>query len=197
VSAWLLIPLGLIASGQRLDRESRMAPVYDHFSHRVGVRQEDDAIVLRLPGGDRERGRELRVPAYPAPGERPRPAPAGVVGVAVDGSLLDNRTPQAVSLPATPVGGGPIPGIEPPRGPAPGSLLKRPDLSALLGVLLDGFPLYGPADEDGDVPGDLDRCGGHIGRTPDHERPIYHYHYSPSRGRICGCFVGTALREER
>lgn len=50
--------------------------------------------------------------------------------------------------------------------------------STILGVLLDGFPLYGPQDVDGSkVTGaDLDECNGHVGPTPEFPGGIYHYH---------------------
>jgi YHYH protein len=50
--------------------------------------------------------------------------------------------------------------------------------SKILGVLKDGFPLYGPQDVDGTkVTGDdLDECNGHFGPTPEFPAGIYHYH---------------------
>jgi YHYH protein len=50
--------------------------------------------------------------------------------------------------------------------------------SRILGVLKDGFPLYGPQDVDGSkVTGeDLDECNGHTGPTPEFPSGIYHYH---------------------
>jgi hypothetical protein len=64
-----------------------------------------------------------------------------------------------------------------------------------VGVLLDGFPLYGPVERDGSTPATLDECGGHVGLTPDHERPMYHYHVAPSRPTICGCLRGVPLHD--
>ena len=50
--------------------------------------------------------------------------------------------------------------------------------STLIGVLFDGFPVYGEAGENG-IPvtnADLDICSGHIGATPEFPGGIYHYH---------------------
>lgn len=46
----------------------------------------------------------------------------------------------------------------------------------LVGVLRDGYFLYGRRDADGSVPADLDAAGGHVGTTPDSATPVYHHH---------------------
>jgi hypothetical protein len=172
-----------------------MAPVYYEFSHRVGVRWEGDAVVFSLPADPAGRVREVRVPGWPVPGTAPRPAPTGLVGVGFDGTPLYNAMPQDVPRRRLREEGGLAPGLEPPRGPGGlGAGGQRPDLSAVVGVLLDGFPLYGPVERDGTTPVELDACGGHVGLTPDHQRPIYHYHVAPARAAICGCLRGIALR---
>mgnify|MGYP003624892236 CR=1 FL=1 len=50
--------------------------------------------------------------------------------------------------------------------------------STLIGVLLDGFPVYGNAGANGTpvTNADLDICSGHIGATPEFPAGIYHYH---------------------
>ncbi len=48
--------------------------------------------------------------------------------------------------------------------------------SALVGVMLDGFPIYGRKDTDGSTPSNLDNCNGHTGVTQDFPEGIYHYH---------------------
>ena len=64
--------------------------------------------------------------------------------------------------------------------------------SALIGVLLDGFPVYGPQDSTGVTPTDLDSCNGHTGVTPDFPSGIYHYHVTSAVPYIAGCFAGSA-----
>lgn len=49
------------------------------------------------------------------------------------------------------------------------------DDAAFIGVILDGYPVYGRRDTDGTLPA-LDAAGGHTGPTPDGETPVYHYH---------------------
>ncbi len=51
------------------------------------------------------------------------------------------------------------------------------DDDAFIGVLRDGYPVYGRKDPDGSVPTNLDADGGHTGVTVDSpSAPVYHYH---------------------
>ncbi len=50
--------------------------------------------------------------------------------------------------------------------------------SRMIGVLEDGFPVYGNLGENGETvtDADLDACSGHFGPTPEFPDGIYHYH---------------------
>ena len=50
--------------------------------------------------------------------------------------------------------------------------------STMIGVLLDGFPIYGPQGKNGVIVtnADLDECSGHVEVTPEFPNGIYHYH---------------------
>ena len=50
------------------------------------------------------------------------------------------------------------------------------DDSQLIGIISDGFFLYGRRDLDGSYPSDLDASGGHTGPTPHNADGEYHYH---------------------
>ena len=51
------------------------------------------------------------------------------------------------------------------------------DDDKLVGILQDGFLLYGRRDFDGEYPTDLDESGGHFGPTIHSDgRDVYHYH---------------------
>lgn len=51
------------------------------------------------------------------------------------------------------------------------------DDAAFVGVLRDGYPVYGRHDMDGSLPADLDEFGGHTAVTADSpSAPVYHYH---------------------
>lgn len=58
--------------------------------------------------------------------------------------------------------------------------------SALLGFLLDGFPVYGPKEEDGSDPAGLDAYHGHVHATVDYPAGIYHYHFTASAPYLNG-----------
>ena len=62
--------------------------------------------------------------------------------------------------------------------------------SELLGWMFDGYGIYGQFSENGEVPEDLDECGGH---THDiNGSQVYHYHFPyPSEFPwVIGCFKG-------
>ncbi|CAN5332197.1 hypothetical protein BH09BAC2_BH09BAC2_07770 [soil metagenome] len=63
--------------------------------------------------------------------------------------------------------------------------------SALLGFLLDGFPVYGPEENGAAVIG-LDAYHGHTHATADYPNGIYHYHITNTDPYINGSgFYGT------
>jgi len=67
--------------------------------------------------------------------------------------------------------------------------------SALLGFLLDGFPVYGPGEESGTTVTNamLDVYHGHSHATIDYPNGIYHYHITSTDPYINGNgFYGTA-----
>jgi hypothetical protein len=65
--------------------------------------------------------------------------------------------------------------------------------SALVGFLLDGFPVYGPVENGRRVTNaDLDDLHGHFGATADYPDGIYHYHVTAEDPYINGAgFYGT------
>lgn len=65
--------------------------------------------------------------------------------------------------------------------------------SALMGFLLDGFPVYGPEENGGPVnESSLDEFHGHFGVTTEYPNGIYHYHVTNTDPYINGAgFYGT------
>lgn len=66
--------------------------------------------------------------------------------------------------------------------------------SGLMGFLLDGFPVYGPQEENGTVVtnADLDDYHGHTHATVDYPSGIYHYHFTDEAPYLNGNgFYGT------
>lgn len=62
----------------------------------------------------------------------------------------------------------------------------------LMGFLLDGFPVYGPKEENNTDPAGLDVYHGHTHSTVDFPSGIYHYHFTPDAPYLNGNgFYGT------
>lgn len=74
----------------------------------------------------------------------------------------------------------------------PTYLTQTKGKEALLGFLLDGFPVYGPNENGAAVTG-LDVYHGHTSATTDYPNGIYHYHITNTDPYINGNgFYGTA-----
>lgn len=66
--------------------------------------------------------------------------------------------------------------------------------SQMIGVLADGFPVYGNYDVGGVVVvnDDLDDCSGHFGPTPEFPEGIYHYHLTADEAPyMIDCYHGA------
>jgi YHYH protein len=76
----------------------------------------------------------------------------------------------------------------------PLNLTKNKGSDAFLGVLLDGFPVYGPKENGALVKeSDLDAYHGHISKTAEFPNGIYHYHITSIDPYLNGSgFWGTA-----
>lgn len=76
----------------------------------------------------------------------------------------------------------------------PAYLTNLKGKDALLGFLLDGFPVYGPYENGKEITnGDLDEYHGHTSVTADYPDGIYHYHITAADPYINGDgFYGTA-----
>eukprot|EP01060_Flectonema_neradi_P005438 TRINITY_DN1362_c0_g1_i7.p1 TRINITY_DN1362_c0_g1~~TRINITY_DN1362_c0_g1_i7.p1 ORF type:complete len:404 (+),score=60.71 TRINITY_DN1362_c0_g1_i7:1062-2273(+) len=68
--------------------------------------------------------------------------------------------------------------------------------SPIVGIALDGIPIYGLNEDTDTFPTDLDACGGHVGPVPADDRygieagNYYHYHVSLKDPYTLGCFAG-------
>jgi hypothetical protein len=72
---------------------------------------------------------------------------------------------------------------------------REQDASALFGFAYDGYPLYGPADQDDTVPDDLDECHGHVGPTRQFPDGAYHYHATLDAPNLPPCLIGAIAEE--
>ena len=138
----------------------------------------------------------FRVPANPAFAAAISATPLDAIGMAVNGVVMFNQyaagytalTNEIVTFDAH--NGHPAPHgnyhyhMEP-------SAITNNDAN-LVGVMLDGFPLYGRKDANGTTPPNLDAANGHFGATADYPNGIYHYHVTAAVPYLCGGFKGTA-----
>lgn len=137
----------------------------------------------------------LRVPLVPQVAS-PSDTPLGPIGIAVNGVVFFNQyaagrqplTNEIVSFDR--YNGHPAPSNQYHYHFEP-TWITASSKSRLIGVLLDGFPVYGPQDAGGVTPTDLDVCNGHVAATPEFPGGLYHYHTTTAVPYIAGCYRGT------
>jgi hypothetical protein len=137
----------------------------------------------------------FRIPVSPTKAT-PSDTPLGAMGIAANGVTLFNQY-AAGRVPLTTeilsfdrYNGHPTPQNEYHYHVEPLWLTAK-GKAMFIGVLLDGFPVYGPQDDGGVTPTNLDGCNGHVGTTADFPAGIYHYHITSAPPYIAGCFYGT------
>lgn len=136
----------------------------------------------------------LRVPANPAVAASVTPTNLDAIGIALNGVVLFNQYAAGMQ----PLGQEIVSFDQFNGHPAqrnnyhyhmePKALTTND--SNLVGVMLDGFPIYGKKDSDGSTP-TLDAANGHVGVTADFPEGIYHYHVTDAPPYFCGGFKGT------
>ncbi|MEO7997728.1 MAG: YHYH protein [Gemmatimonadaceae bacterium] len=141
---------------------------------------------------------KLRIPITPSRLTTPSPTPLGPIGIALNGVAIFNQY-AANNQPLT----GEINSFDQYNGhPAPTgeyhyhvepTYLTRQSRDALVGVLLDGYPVYGPMENGALVlSSTLDAAHGHVGVTKEFPAGIYHYHTTSDAPYINGSgFAGT------
>ncbi|MEM6293401.1 MAG: YHYH protein [Myxococcota bacterium] len=120
----------------------------------------------------------LRVSAAPTVAPSPSATGLGPIGMAVSGSMIYNDE-EGPNVPLDNA----VPSLDftaAHTGPQSYHYHLEPhawseDDDSLIGIMSDGFFLYGRRNPDGEYPADLDASGGHVGPTP-HADSEYHYH---------------------
>ncbi len=139
------------------------------------------------PGFIGERSYTVTVPLYPQLATTSSATGLGAIGIAVAGPPIfnDEEGPNR-PLDVNTASGLDYAGAH--NGPSgyhyhleaadvPQNTTLSYDDEKLVGIMADGFLLYGRKELDGSYPTDLDESGGHIGITPHSEgEEIYHYH---------------------
>jgi YHYH protein len=139
----------------------------------------------------------FRITTTPAAASNTSDTPLGPIGISVNGVVFYNQyaagrqplTSEIVSFDR--YNGHPNPNNQYHYHFEPLAITSS-SRSRLIGVLLDGFPVYGPIDSDGSTPANLDGCNGHTGVTADFANGIYHYHTTSAVPYISGCYRGTS-----
>jgi hypothetical protein len=142
----------------------------------------------------------FKIPLNPVVAGTHAATPLGAIGIAVNGVPMFNQY-AAGGAPLT----GEINSFDQYNGHPqqtgvyhyhmePTYLTANKGKDALMGFLLDGFPVYGPMENGTTVTNaSLDAYHGHTGATADYPNGIYHYHITATDPYINGSgFYGTA-----
>lgn len=121
----------------------------------------------------------LTVPANPALAANSSSTGLGAIGIAVSGSMIYNDE-EGPNVPLDNAIGS-LDYTAAHTGPQSYHYHLEPhawsqDDDKLIGIISDGFFLYGRRDFDGSYPTDLDESGGHFGPTIHNAEGEYHYH---------------------
>ena len=142
----------------------------------------------------------FKIPINPAVNTNHSATPLGAIGVSLNGVPFFNQ----YAGPSQPLageinsfdqyGGHPAPQGRYHYHVEPYYLTSTKGKDALLGFLLDGFPVYGPVENGTTVTNAmLDAYHGHTHATTDYPAGIYHYHITSTDPYINGSgFYGTA-----
>lgn len=152
------------------------------------------------PNRIQEQNLTFRIPRNPVEDPNHRATPMGPIGVAVNGVAFYNQY-AAGGAPLT----GEINSFDQYNGHPQNSgqyhyhvdplyLTATRGKDALLGFLVDGFPVYGPQENGSTVTdADLDDYHGHIGPTREYPNGIYHYHITAEDPYLNGAgFFGVS-----
>lgn len=139
------------------------------------------------PGFIGERSYTVTLPLYPQLASSSSATGLGAIGISVYGPPIfnDEEGPNRPFDEPTATGLDYAGGHNGPSGyhyhlesaDVPENTLLSYDDEKLVGIMADGFLIYGRKEMDGTYPTDLDESGGHFGVTPhSNGEEIYHYH---------------------
>lgn len=142
----------------------------------------------------------FKIPLNPAVNANHASTPMGPIGVSINGVPLYNQyaaggAPLTGEIVSFDQGyGHPDPSSRYHYHVEPIKLTLAKGSDALMGFLLDGFPVYGPKENGATVAtSSLDVYHGHTSATADFPNGIYHYHFSTDAPYLNGNgFYGTA-----
>jgi hypothetical protein len=154
---------------------------YWSSSHALYVAPTVTTVADMAPGNidDFNGSYSLTVSATPEKATTSTSTGLGAIGMAVSGSVIYNDE-EGPNVPLDNAVGG-LDYTAAHTGPQSYHYHLEPkawsdDDDKLIGIIADGFFLYGRKDYDGTYPTDLDASGGHFGPTPHNADGEYHYH---------------------
>ena len=135
-----------------------------------------------------------KIPLNPEKSNKSTPTPLGSIGVSLNGVSFFNQYAGPNNQPLTneinsfdQYNGHPQPQGVYHYHIEPIYLTNKVGSNSLLGFLLDGFPVYGPEENDSRITNDdLDEFHGHSHATEDYPDGIYHYHITDKDPYING-----------
>lgn len=184
------VNVSVVVTGSRVTVESNGLPnhtsPYWSPNHPLYVEPTVTTHARMTPGyiDDFNGSFTLTVPASPELASSSSATGLGPIGIAVSGAMIYNDSEG----PGRPLDSaiGSLDYVGAHRGPCCYHYHLEPvawshDDEKLIGVMADGFFLYGRRDPDGSHPDDLDASGGHFGPTPHNPDGEYHYHIRNER----------------
>ena len=131
----------------------------------------------------------ITVPLNPAEAANKQTTPLGPIGVAVNGVVFFNQYAGPNNQPLTNEINSFDQYLGHPQNSGqyhyhvePTYLTNTLGSDAFLGILADGFPVYGPVENGSTITNaDLDDYHGHTSATADFPNGIYHYHITPNQ----------------
>lgn len=160
----------------------------------------DNASFYLAPGVISAMNYTFKIPLNPQEAAAKQATPLGPIGISLNGVPFFNQYNGAGASLGDPElntfdqwNGHPTPMNSYHYHKEPLYLTQTKGSDALLGFLLDGFPVYGPVENGVTITdADLDAYHGHFGPTADYPNGIYHYHVTSEDPYINGDgFYGT------
>ena len=173
-------------------------PLYEAYSGTTF----NGVTFAKNPNSIAEQSATIKIPLNPKVDAAHSATPLGVIGVAINGVALFNQYAGPNNQALT----GEIAGFDKYYGHPQNSgvyhyhveplylTTVKSTKAGLMGFLLDGFPVYGPQEENGTTVTSsmLDAYHGHTHATADYPNGIYHYHFTADAPYLNGSgFYGT------
>lgn len=176
------------------------SPYFSNGDSRHEAYNGDNNSFHQNPNSIGAQNYEFRIPLTPTEATNHSATPMGAMGIAINGVPIFNQYAAGRSTLDNEINsfdqynGHPAPGGVYHYHIEPLYLTAEKGKDALIGFLLDGFPVYGPYENGNPVANsDLDDYHGHTHATDEYPEGIYHYHITSDDPYINGDgFYGNA-----